>query len=120
MIEDVFYYTHNKCGVQRNIDRHQIKFHELTFLLEGKMTYYVNDISATDYMSCTVDIVCHFARYQKCKLAEFNLVSLNFSVRCEFIVCKIGNFVNHGPASPFLCVLNKFVLKIFQNLRIVH
>lgn len=43
MIEDIFYYTHNKHGVQRNIDRHQIKFHELTFLLDGKMTYYVND-----------------------------------------------------------------------------
>lgn len=43
MIEDIFYYTHNKCGIQRNIDRHQIKFHELTFLIDGKMTYYVND-----------------------------------------------------------------------------
>ena len=43
MIEDVFYYTHNKCGIQRDIDRHQIKFHELTFLISGAMTYYVND-----------------------------------------------------------------------------
>jgi YesN/AraC family two-component response regulator len=43
MIEDIFYYTHNKFGIQRNIDRHQIKFHELTFLIEGEMTYYVND-----------------------------------------------------------------------------
>lgn len=43
MIEDVFYYTHNKRGLQRDIDRHQIKFHELTFLLDGVMTYYVDD-----------------------------------------------------------------------------
>lgn len=42
MVEDIFYYAHNKFGIQRKIDVHQIKFHELTFLLDGKMTYYVN------------------------------------------------------------------------------
>ena len=31
MVEDIFYYTHNKFGVRRKIDRHQIKFHELTY-----------------------------------------------------------------------------------------
>ena len=31
MVEDIFYYTHNKFGVQRKIDRHQIKFYELTY-----------------------------------------------------------------------------------------
>lgn len=44
MIEDIFYYTHNKYGVQINIDRHQIKFHELTFLYDGKMSYFINDV----------------------------------------------------------------------------
>ncbi len=43
MIEDIFYYTHNKGGTQVNIDRHKIKFHELTFLLEGRMIYYIDD-----------------------------------------------------------------------------
>lgn len=43
MVEDIFYYTHNKYGTQVNIERHQIKFDELTFLIDGKMSYYVND-----------------------------------------------------------------------------
>lgn len=46
MIEGIFYYTHNKKnGIQRNIENHQIKFHELTFLLEGKMIYTVDDVN---------------------------------------------------------------------------
>ena len=48
MVEDIFYYTHNKFGVQRKIDRHQIKFHELTFLLDGNMTYYAKMLSSAD------------------------------------------------------------------------
>ncbi len=42
MIEDIFYYRHNKYGPQKNIDSHQIKFHELTFLLDGKMSYHID------------------------------------------------------------------------------
>lgn len=42
MIEDIFYYRHNRYGSQKNIDSHQIKFHELTFLIDGKMSYYVD------------------------------------------------------------------------------
>ncbi len=43
MIEDISYYTHNTFGPHRSIKRHEIKFHELTFLLEGEMTYYINE-----------------------------------------------------------------------------
>lgn len=43
MIEDITYYTHNRFGPQRGIERHEIRFHELTFLLEGRMNYYIND-----------------------------------------------------------------------------
>ncbi len=43
MITDINYYAHNSFGAQRNIHRHEIKFHELTFLIEGEMTYFVND-----------------------------------------------------------------------------
>lgn len=42
MIEDIFYYRHNEYGPQKNIDSHQIKFHELTFLIDGKMYYYID------------------------------------------------------------------------------
>lgn len=42
MIQDIFYFRHNKYGIQKNIDSHEIKFHELTFLIDGKMSYYIN------------------------------------------------------------------------------
>lgn len=42
MIEDIFYYRHNIYGPQKNIDNHQIKFHELTFLIDGEMSYYID------------------------------------------------------------------------------
>ena len=42
MIEDIFYYRHNIYGPQKNIESHQIKFHELTFLIDGKMSYYID------------------------------------------------------------------------------
>ena len=42
MIEDIFYYRHNNYGPQKNIDNHEIKFHELTFLIDGRLTYYID------------------------------------------------------------------------------
>ena len=52
MVEDIFYYTHNKLGVRRKIDRYQIKFHELT----GRLIEYAKKAEC-DY---TVDL---FFRY---------------------------------------------------------
>lgn len=54
MIEGISYYTHNARKVQVNIERHQIKFHELTFLIDGKMTYYVDDV---EYEMTSGDII---------------------------------------------------------------
>ena len=42
MIEDIFYYRRCQYGPQKNIYNHQIKFHELTFLIDGKMSYYID------------------------------------------------------------------------------
>ena len=42
MISEITYFTHNKFAQHRRIERHEIKFNELTFLLSGDMTYYVN------------------------------------------------------------------------------
>ena len=44
MIGDITYYTHNKFSLQSHIERHTIKFHELTFLINGEMTYYVDNV----------------------------------------------------------------------------
>ncbi len=44
MIGEITYFSHNKFATQSRIERHEIKFNELTFLISGEMTYYVNDI----------------------------------------------------------------------------
>ena len=47
MIGEITYFSHNKFATQKRIERHEIKFNELTFLISGEMTYYVNDIPHT-------------------------------------------------------------------------
>lgn len=47
MIGEITYFSHNKFATQKRIERHEIKFNELTFLISGEMTYYVNDIAHT-------------------------------------------------------------------------
>ena len=54
MIEDITYYTHNKFKQQINIEQYIIKFHELTILLNGQMTYYVNNVK---YQLTSGDII---------------------------------------------------------------
>ncbi len=44
MIGEITYFSHNKFATQTRIERHEIKFSELTFLFSGEMTYYVNDV----------------------------------------------------------------------------
>ncbi len=44
MIEEITYFTHNKFAAHRKIERHVIKFSELTFLVSGEMVYYVNGV----------------------------------------------------------------------------
>ncbi len=44
MINEVTYFAHNKFASHKGIERHEIKFSELTFLLSGEMTYYVNGV----------------------------------------------------------------------------
>lgn len=43
MIGEITYFSHNKFATQKRIERHEIKFNELTFLFSGEMTYYIND-----------------------------------------------------------------------------
>jgi hypothetical protein len=44
MISEITYFTHNKFAQHRRIEKHDIKFSELTFLLSGDLVYYVNDV----------------------------------------------------------------------------
>lgn len=42
MIE-IFYYNHNKFSVAPPLQKSMIHFHELTFLLQGKMVYVIDE-----------------------------------------------------------------------------
>ena len=44
MIGEINYFSHNKFNVQKRIERHEIKFNELTFLISGEMVYFINDV----------------------------------------------------------------------------
>ena len=44
MISEITYFTHNKFASHRKIEKHEIKFSELTFLISGEMIYYVNGV----------------------------------------------------------------------------
>ena len=44
MIGEITYFSHNKFASQTRIERHEIKFNELTFLFSGEMTYIVNGV----------------------------------------------------------------------------
>ncbi len=111
MIEDVFYYTHNKCGVQRNIDRHQIKFHELTFLLEGKMTYYVND-ERYDMISGDIIYLPAGSMRQRDVCDGMNdYVSINFHSMDRLSL----KYLSQGDINDEVNLLLKFLDKVYED-----
>ncbi len=78
MIEAITYYTHNKFNSQSKIERHIIKFHELTILLSGEMTYYVND---EKYIMTSGDIIYISSgsiRRREMSAGTNDYVSINF------------------------------------------
>ncbi len=78
MVQDIFYYTHNKYETQRNIERHEIKFHELTFLIDGKMTYYVNDEKFDMVGGDIIYIPAGSLRQRKIHNVPNDYISINF------------------------------------------
>ena len=95
MIEDVFYYRHSKKGVQKNIDRHQIKFHELTFLLDGKMTYFVDDERFDMTSGDIVYLPAGSMRQRDVCEGKNDYVSINFhSLERLPLRCFLNNEIN--------------------------
>ena len=135
MIEDVFYYTHNKFGIQRKIDRHQIKFHELTFLLDGNMTYYVNDEKYEMVSGDIIYLPAGSMRQRDAGNKPIDYVSINFHARETLPLKSLAsdsineeimlllNFLDLAYASPseanpkkLVTVLDALVWQISDNL----
>lgn len=111
MIEDVFYYRHNNCGIQRNIDRHQIKFHELTFLIEGRMVYYVDD-ERFDMVSGDIIYLPAGSMRQRdvCKGMN-NYVSINF----HSIDRMPLKFLSHNYINEEIRMLLDYLDKVYSS-----
>ena len=78
MINDITYYTHNKFFQQSPIERHTIRFHELTLLISGEMVYYVDGVR---YDLCSGDIIylpSGSVRQREIGQALNDYVSINF------------------------------------------
>ena len=78
MIEDIFYYKHNNHSFPHNIDKHQIKFHELTFMLEGNMTYYIDDEKFEISNGDIIYLPAGSMRQREVSPGRNNYISINF------------------------------------------
>ena len=116
MIEDVFYYTHNKGGISRNIDRHQIKFHELTFLLEGEMTYYVNDERFDMISGDIIYLPAGSMRQRDVKDGKNDYVSINFH-SMERLSLK---YLSHDDINDEVRILLEYLDKIYAGPNAVN
>lgn len=116
MIEDVFYYTHNKGGISRNIDRHQIKFHELTFLLKGEMTYYVNDEKFDMVGGDIIYLPAGSMRQRDVGNGKNDYVSINFH-SIERLPLK---YHSHGDINDEVQILLEYLDKIYSGPNAVN
>ena len=78
MIGEITYFAHNKFATQSNIERHEIKFNELTFLINGEMTYYVNDIEYKIQSGDVIIVPSGSVREREISATSNDYISINF------------------------------------------
>jgi YesN/AraC family two-component response regulator len=78
MIGEITYFAHNKFATQSNIERHEIKFNELTFLISGEMTYYVNDIEHKIHSGDIIFVPSGSLREREISAISNDYISINF------------------------------------------
>lgn len=78
MVGEITYFSHNKFATQNRIERHEIKFNELTFLLSGEMTYYVNDTKCFVSSGDIIYIPSDSIRQREIGNTTNDYISINF------------------------------------------
>ena len=78
MIGEITYFSHNKFASQTRIERHEIKFNELTFLFSGEMTYYVNDVMHVISSGDIIYVPAGSIRQREMGEAPNDYLSINF------------------------------------------
>lgn len=105
MIDDIFYYRHNQYGPQKNIDNHQIKFHELTFLIDGKMSYYVDGEKYDMVNGDIIYIPAGSMRQRDIGDGNNDYVSINFHARERL---SLKNHIINGITEEIELLLTYF------------
>ncbi len=78
MIQDICYYMHNKKVIPKGIEKHEIRYHELTFLFSGEMTYYINNEKYSMISGDIIYIPAGSLRQRENGTVENNYISINF------------------------------------------
>ncbi len=78
MIGEITYFTHNKFTAQKVIERHEIKFNELTFLLSGEMTYQINGTNHTISSGDIIYVAAESIRQRATANTTNDYISINF------------------------------------------
>ena len=78
MIGEITYFSHNKFASQTRIERHEIKFNELTFLFSGEMTYYINDVKHVITSGDIIYVPAESIRQRETGDIPNDYISINF------------------------------------------
>ena len=116
MIVDVTYYRHNKFSQQSNIERHTIKVHELTFLISGEMTYYVDDVRCDMSSGDIVYVPAGSVRQREIKDVSNDYISVNFhSTEALPIEYLSKNCINNELKMLLNCIESMYSLRMSES-----
>lgn len=110
----VFYYRHNVAGEKpHEIAREKIAFNELTFVLKGELTYFVNDLPVTIKENGSIFLKSGSVRERNFH-AFGDYVSFNFLSPVDFNMPLTVDDVMSGEIKMLLAVCDGIVFKHYE------